>query len=51
MTPEELKRMNELVLLIQGDNDQQKFGELVEELNTLLDKREQRFDPPHKLSN
>jgi|HubBroStandDraft_5_1064220.scaffolds.fasta_scaffold395796_2 hypothetical protein len=38
-----MKRMNELVLLIQEENDQQKFGELVDELNALLDERELRF--------
>jgi len=48
MTPEELKRMNELVLLIQGENDRQKFGELLDELNALLDGRELRFPAPPK---
>jgi len=37
MTPEEMKRMNELVLLIQAEKDHQRFGELVDELNALLD--------------
>ena len=45
MTPEEVKRMNELVLLIQEEKDNPKFGELVDELNTLLDERELRFPP------
>jgi len=45
MTPEETKRMNELVLLIQEEKDRQKFGELVDELNALLDGRELRFPP------
>jgi len=43
MTSEELKRMNELVLLIQEEKDHQKFGQLVDELNALLDERELRF--------
>jgi len=46
ITPEELKRMNELVLLIQGEQDQLKFGNLVDELNALLDERELRFPAP-----
>ena len=48
MTPEEVKRMNELVLLIQEEKDQLKFGELVDELNALLGERELRFPPPPK---
>jgi hypothetical protein len=46
MTPEEKKRMAELVALIQVEQDQKKFVELVEQLNGLLDTREQRFQPP-----
>jgi hypothetical protein len=46
MTPEEMKRMNELVLLIQAEKDHQRFGELVDELNALLDERELRFPVP-----
>jgi hypothetical protein len=40
--------MNELVLLIQEEKDHLKFGELVDELNALLDGRELRFPPPPK---
>jgi hypothetical protein len=38
--------MNELVLQIQLEMDQKRFGELVEELNHLLAIREKRFEPP-----
>ena len=48
MTPEETKRMNELVFLIQAEKDHKRFGELVEELNVLLAEKEKRFEPPAK---
>ena len=50
MTPEEVKRMNELVLLIQAEKDYLKFGELVDELNALLDERELRFPTPAEVA-
>jgi hypothetical protein len=48
MTPEERKRMAELVQQIQDERDQERFGRLVTELNDLLAERDKRFEPPAK---
>jgi hypothetical protein len=46
VTPQERKRMAELVQQIQVEDDHKKFGELVDELNSLLSEKEKRFEPP-----
>jgi len=46
MTPEETKRLSELVLKLQVEKDQKSFGELMDELNALLLAKEKRLDPP-----
>jgi hypothetical protein len=43
MTPEERERMNWLVLRIQQEKDHDKFTELVDELNKLIEQKEERF--------
>ena len=48
MTPEEQKRMNDLVLRIQTEQDHKRFGELVDELNALLAEKEKRIEPRAK---
>jgi hypothetical protein len=49
MKPEETKRMSELVLELQVEKDQKRFGELMDELNELLAGKEKRLDlPPSK---
>jgi hypothetical protein len=48
MTPEETKRMEELVLQIQVEKDPQKFGELVDELNVLFAAKDKRIGPQAK---
>jgi hypothetical protein len=48
MTPEETKRMDELVRQIQVEQDHHKFGELIDQLNKLLAEKERRFEPPTK---
>jgi len=45
MTPEEAERMNWLCKRIQEEQDQRKFNELVNELNTLLEGKERRLQP------
>jgi hypothetical protein len=45
VSPEELERMNALVLQIQVEKDHAKFTDLVQELNDLLDDRKSRFPP------
>jgi len=45
MTPEEIERMNFLCKRIQEEQDQQKFSELVSELNTLLEAKERKLRP------
>ena len=47
-TPEETKRLSELVLELQAEKDQKKFGELIDELNALLLAKEKRLEPPTK---
>jgi hypothetical protein len=44
MTPEERERMARLVQQIQVEKDQQKFTELVSELNALLAKKDTRLE-------
>jgi hypothetical protein len=48
MTPEETKRLSELVLKLQVEKDQKRFGELMDELNALLLAKEKRLEPPTK---
>jgi hypothetical protein len=43
MTPEERERMNELCRQIQIEKDPAKFSALVEELNKLLEEKEERL--------
>jgi hypothetical protein len=43
MTPEENERMNVLCRQIQTEKDQQKFTVLIEELNQLLAKKDERL--------
>jgi hypothetical protein len=48
MTPEEQERMKSLCERIAKEQDQKKFLELVQELNDLLDRKNQRLDPSAK---
>jgi hypothetical protein len=49
MTPEERERMNVLCERIAKEQDHDKFVKLVQELNDLLEHKEQRLeDPPKK---
>jgi hypothetical protein len=41
--PEERERMNQLCVVLQSENDPEKFSALLQELNNLLDKKERRF--------
>jgi hypothetical protein len=43
MTPEECEQMNQLCVLLQSENDPEKFSALLQELNNLLEKKERRF--------
>ena len=43
MTPEESERMNELCAQIQVERDPRKFGELIAELNDMLEAKERRL--------
>jgi hypothetical protein len=43
MNPEESERMNQLVKQIQTEKDHKVFMELVEELNALLERKEERL--------
>jgi hypothetical protein len=45
VTNDERERMNELVLKIQQEKDHEKFIKLVDELNSLIEKKEHRFPP------
>ncbi len=51
MTPEERERMNALALLIQQEKDQDKFPQLVKELNKLISQKENRFQPKPSTHN
>ncbi len=44
MTPEERERMNWLCKQIQEEKDHKTFSKLVQELDALFDKKEQRLD-------
>lgn len=44
MTPAEQEQMNELCRKIQAEKDQGKFSALIEELNRLLAKKEERLE-------
>jgi len=46
MTPDERERMNDLCQHIAKEQDHDKFVKLVQELNDLLDHKEQRLDIP-----
>jgi hypothetical protein len=48
MTPEERDRMYELCKLIQDEKDPQKFSDLTDELNQLLDKKRERVESTWK---
>jgi hypothetical protein len=45
MTPEERERMHILCERIAKEQDQEKFSELVSQLNDLLDNKVQRLEP------
>lgn len=42
MTPEERERMNQLCILVQSEQDHNRFTVLVKELNELLETKERR---------
>jgi len=46
MTPDERERMNDLCEHIAKEQDHDRFVKLVQELNDLLDHKEQRLDTP-----
>lgn len=48
MTPEERERMNSLCGQIAKEQDHERFVRLVQELNDLLDKKEERLDDSHE---
>jgi hypothetical protein len=48
MTPEEKERMAALVQRIQVEQDQEKFTELVTQLNALLAQKDRRLEPTHR---
>jgi hypothetical protein len=48
MTPEEVERMKRLCKLIQEEQDQQKFNELVMELSTLPESTERPLHPAQR---
>jgi hypothetical protein len=48
MTPDERERMNVLCEQIAKEQDHEKFAKLVQELNDLLDHKEQRLDSSPK---
>jgi hypothetical protein len=50
MTPEERERMHSLCERIAKEHDHDKFVKLVQELNDLLDHKEQRLEDPSKQS-
>lgn len=53
MTPEERERMNEICARLQVEQDHRKFGQLLAELNDLLERKVHRLeaDPDVKQSN
>ena len=50
MTPEERERMHKLCERIATEQNHDKFVRLVQELNDLLDHKEQRLEDPSKQS-
>ena len=50
MTPDEKERMQVLCERIAKEQDHDKFVKLVQELNDLLDHKEQRLEDPSKQS-
>jgi hypothetical protein len=50
MTPDEQERTKSLCERIAKEQDQEKFLKLVQELNDLLDRRNERLNPPAKRS-
>jgi len=50
MTPEERERMHTLCERIATEQNHDKFVKLVQELNDLLDHKEQRLEDPSKQS-
>ena len=50
MTPEERERMHVLCERIAKEQNHDKFAKLVQELNDLLDHKEQRLEDPSKQS-
>ena len=48
MTPEERERMNVLCERIAKEQNHEKFVKLVQELNDLLDHKEQRLEDPSR---
>jgi hypothetical protein len=50
MTPEERERMHTLCERIAKEQNHEKFVKLVQELNDLLDHKEQRLEDPSKQS-
>ncbi len=45
MTPEDRERMNELCAQMQVEQDRWKFGQLLAELNNLLERKGHRLEP------
>lgn len=43
MDAEERERMNQLCMRLQNEKDHQEFSKLLQELNELLDRKEQRL--------
>lgn len=48
MTPEERERMYKLCKLIETEKDRHRFLQLIEELNQLLERKEQRLEDQAK---
>lgn len=44
MTPEERQRMYQLCAMIETEKDRHRFLQLIEELNQLLERKEQRLE-------
>jgi hypothetical protein len=49
MTSEERERMNQLCTRIQEEKDPEKFDDLVQELNELMEAKHKRIHPEHHL--
>jgi ribosomal protein S6 len=48
MKPEERQRMYELCAMIEKEQDHERFLQLIEELNTLLERKEHRLEGKNK---